>query len=412
MSISTCRFLHFASCLASFICPLLSANASPDLRADSHVEQLRTLNLKSLEPAATTTRSSPSSTGFASGSARSALSNGSGVRTKPTPPPLDLGFASNRPRPPSPSPPTPRPRRPTPPHPHSTTRCRSRRCHAALCEEEVRLIIVSELLMGDPALASTRRMSGARCIPFLVATLFITQAWAQIMELLRTPPAQPILADNKALKGKSASLTCHEMARSSRRCGADAHRIQHAFEHLEESAKDGIADELLGEGGAVFGKVAKCRWGAYCVQHILEHGSGKYRQMALEHLLAGLLKYATNEQEKETLDRVVQRVCESAQGFLVSLPPNASSRCGQGLSRAAARLHPRAHRYAAQVQDVRLEADIVEISGRSGVEHETEDPRYIVQEGGARSVLRINGEESDEFSMGFFPILYMLKFRR
>jgi hypothetical protein len=48
--------------------------------------------------------------------------------------------------------------------------------------------------------------------------------------------------------------------------------------------------------------------------------------MALEHLLAGLLEYSTNEQGsksvvkalkeggKETLDRVVQRMCEPAKG--------------------------------------------------------------------------------------------------
>ncbi|KAJ7879343.1 hypothetical protein B0H13DRAFT_2346169 [Mycena leptocephala] len=31
----------------------------------------------------------------------------------------------------------------------------------------------------------------------------------------------------------------------------------HAFENLEESAKDGIVDELLGQVGAVFSEVAK-----------------------------------------------------------------------------------------------------------------------------------------------------------
>lgn len=43
--------------------------------------------------------------------------------------------------------------------------------------------------------------------------------------------------------------------------------VQHAFENLEDSAKDGIVDELLDQGGAVFSEVAKNQWGSYCVQH-------------------------------------------------------------------------------------------------------------------------------------------------
>lgn len=43
--------------------------------------------------------------------------------------------------------------------------------------------------------------------------------------------------------------------------------LQHAFENLEADAKDGIVDELLGHGAAVFADVAKNQWGAYCIQH-------------------------------------------------------------------------------------------------------------------------------------------------
>lgn len=62
---------------------------------------------------------------------------------------------------------------------------------------------------------------------------------------------------------------------------------------------------------------------------VLEHGSEKHRQMTLGHLLEGLLEFATNEQGaksvtkalkeggKETLDRVVERMCEPAKGFVV-----------------------------------------------------------------------------------------------
>ena len=61
---------------------------------------------------------------------------------------------------------------------------------------------------------------------------------------------------------------------------------------------------------------------------VLEHGSAKHRQMALDHLVAGLLEFATNEQGsksvtkalkeggKETLDRFVKRMAESTKGYI------------------------------------------------------------------------------------------------
>ena len=57
---------------------------------------------------------------------------------------------------------------------------------------------------------------------------------------------------------------------------------------------------------------------------VLEHGSEKHRRMTLDHLLDGLLEFATNEQGSksitkalkegglDTLDKVVRRMCESA----------------------------------------------------------------------------------------------------
>ncbi|KAF7304107.1 ARM repeat-containing protein [Mycena indigotica] len=171
-------------------------------------------------------------------------------------------------------------------------------------EEEVRLLIVSELLMGDPAQTLVNKHA--------------SHVWSKIMELSWTSPAPPIFAYvNKSLKGKWAALACHETG---------SLVVQHAFENLEDSAKEGIVDELLGQGPAVFGEVAKSQWGSYCIQHILEHGSEKHRQMALDHLLAGLLEFASNEQGnksvvkalkeggKDTLDKVVKRMCEPAKG--------------------------------------------------------------------------------------------------
>lgn len=69
---------------------------------------------------------------------------------------------------------------------------------------------------------------------------------------------------------------------------------------------------------------------------VLEHGSATHRQMALEHLVAGLLDFATNEQGtksitkalkeggKETLDRIIARMCEQSKGYVPSLPAYAA----------------------------------------------------------------------------------------
>ncbi|KAJ7687317.1 hypothetical protein B0H14DRAFT_2653877 [Mycena olivaceomarginata] len=71
-----------------------------------------------------------------------------------------------------------------------------------------------------------------------------------------------------------------------------------------------------GAGRRYLARVAKGQWGSYCTQHILEHGSEKHRRMALEHLLNGLLEFATNEQGSKSvakaLNRVVQRMCKGS----------------------------------------------------------------------------------------------------
>jgi hypothetical protein len=53
--------------------------------------------------------------------------------------------------------------------------------------------------------------------------------------------------------------------------GIVSHRFQHAFENLEPEAKDGIVDELLNQGPAIFGEVAKNQWGSYCIQHSMSY---------------------------------------------------------------------------------------------------------------------------------------------
>ncbi|KIM38132.1 hypothetical protein M413DRAFT_76168 [Hebeloma cylindrosporum] len=181
-------------------------------------------------------------------------------------------------------------------------------CHvlqkALDCEEDIRLLIVSELLLGDPAQTLVNKHA--------------SHVWSKIMELSWTPPAPPIFTYvNKSLKGKWASLACHETG---------SLVVQHAFENLEADAKDGIVDELLNQGFGIFSEVAKSQWGSYCVQHILEHGSDKHKRMTLDHLLDGLLEFSTNEQGAksvtkalkeggiDTLDKVVRRMCEPAKG--------------------------------------------------------------------------------------------------
>ncbi|SJL18207.1 uncharacterized protein ARMOST_21785 [Armillaria ostoyae] len=187
-------------------------------------------------------------------------------------------------------------------------------------QEDIRLAIVSELLLGDFAQTLVNK--------------HVSHVWSKIMELSWTPPAPPIFAlyistslpssatvinrrysVNKSLKGKWAALACHETG---------SLVVQHAFENLEDSAKDGIVDELLNQGPSVFSEVAKSQWGSYCIQYILEHRSDKHRQLTLDHLITDLLEYATNEQGyksvtkalkeggQDTLDKVVKRMCEPA----------------------------------------------------------------------------------------------------
>ena len=68
-----------------------------------------------------------------------------------------------------------------------------------------------------------------------------------------------------------------------------------------------------------------------CAFLVLEHGSQRHRDLALDHLLGGLLEYATNEQGiksitkalkeggKDTLDRIIKRMCEPAKRHVHSL---------------------------------------------------------------------------------------------
>lgn len=65
---------------------------------------------------------------------------------------------------------------------------------------------------------------------------------------------------------------------------------------------------------------------------VLEHGSERHRSATLQHLLTGLLEFATNEQGaksvtkalkeggKSALDLIVERMCEPAKGYVYHKP--------------------------------------------------------------------------------------------
>ncbi|KAK0207738.1 armadillo-type protein [Armillaria fumosa] len=124
-------------------------------------------------------------------------------------------------------------------------------CYALDCEEDIRLAFVSELLLGDPAQTLVNRHA--------------SHVRSKIIELSWTPPAPPIFSFvNKSLKGKWAVLACHEA-------------------------------------------------GSYCIQH--KHGADKHRQLTLDHLISEGYKSVTKalkEGGKDTLDKVVKRMCEPA----------------------------------------------------------------------------------------------------
>ena len=79
-----------------------------------------------------------------------------------------------------------------------------------------------------------------------------------------------------------------------------------------------------------------CRTFTSVCSIVLGHGSPRHRDLALEHLLCGLLEYATNEQGiksitkalkeggKDTLDRIIRRMCEPAKTYVLHLSPSLS----------------------------------------------------------------------------------------
>ncbi|KAJ7130473.1 hypothetical protein C8R44DRAFT_872273 [Mycena epipterygia] len=135
------------------------------------------------------------------------------------------------------------------------------------CKEEVFLLIVSELNQGDPVTTLVNKHA--------------SHVGSKITELSWTPPAPPIFAVNKSLKGNAASRT-----------------------RGERQARD--RPRAPGTDAAVFSEVAKSQWGSYCIQHIPEHGSEKHRQMAFEHFLTDLLEFVMNEQGSNSVVKALK----------------------------------------------------------------------------------------------------------
>ncbi|KAJ7820133.1 hypothetical protein B0H13DRAFT_2682373 [Mycena leptocephala] len=99
----------------------------------------------------------------------------------------------------------------------------------------------------------------------------------------------------RSLEGKWAALACHETRLVV---------VQNAFETLEESAKDGIVDKLLGQGAAVFGEGARA-WGtlghatvAYVAQNYLTPTAAAWAKTVLNDTstsyLANTLRFNPN----------------------------------------------------------------------------------------------------------------------
>ncbi|KAJ7333977.1 hypothetical protein DFH08DRAFT_965746 [Mycena albidolilacea] len=149
------------------------------------------------------------------------------------------------------------------------------------CEEEVCLLIVSELFCAAPATTLVNKQA--------------SHMWNK---------------RHKSLKGKWAALAYHETG---------SLVAQHALEKPGESARTGSLTSCSHTAPRYLVRTRRASRAPIASSTVLlEHGSEKHRQMALEHPLTALLEFATNERVrksvvkalkeggKETLDRVAQ----------------------------------------------------------------------------------------------------------
>ncbi|KAG8897964.1 hypothetical protein FRB99_007766 [Tulasnella sp. 403] len=154
------------------------------------------------------------------------------------------------------------------------------------CEEEIRLLVLSELLLGDPAVTLINKHA--------------SHVWSRIMELTWTPPAPPIFAYvNKALRGRWVELATHETG---------SLVVQHLFENcVVEDTRDCL--EEIFEG---FHTVVRDQWGSFVIQHMLEHGLPEHRAKALSLLGVNLAQYASDSQAMKSVDKSLKVCAEEA----------------------------------------------------------------------------------------------------
>ncbi|KIM32005.1 hypothetical protein M408DRAFT_64416, partial [Serendipita vermifera MAFF 305830] len=137
--------------------------------------------------------------------------------------------------------------------------------------------------------------------------------WAKVMELSwHDGPAPPIFrVVNQSLRGKWASLACHETG--------SLVVVQTMFENMDEAEdKRIIVDEILDN----LDEVVKNQWGAFVIQHIVEHGNAAVSRRASLLLINNMAAYGTHDiavksllkilKEKNPLtqDAAVSKMCE------------------------------------------------------------------------------------------------------
>ncbi|KAG8838695.1 hypothetical protein FRB91_002426 [Serendipita sp. 411] len=166
------------------------------------------------------------------------------------------------------------------------------------CEEDIKRIIVNELLDNEPAYTLTSK----HC----------SHVWAKIMEINWVDsPAPPIFnVVNRSLRGKWASLACHETG---------SLVVQTIFENMDDTDdKLIIVDEILTN----LSEVVKNQWGAFVIQHIIEHGDAAVSHRTSLSLICDLAVYGVHDiavksilkilKEKDpiTLDATITKMCE------------------------------------------------------------------------------------------------------
>ncbi|KAF8336945.1 armadillo-type protein [Cantharellus anzutake] len=152
------------------------------------------------------------------------------------------------------------------------------------CEEDIKLMILTELLLSDPYATLMNKHSA--------------HVWSRIMELTWADPAPPIFpCVNIALKGRWVELACHETG---------SLVVQHAFENLEEADTRDLVDEIL----LGFDRVVRDSWGSWVVQHLLEHGAGEDKSRAFDPQAIKSIEKALKCGGPEVLQKFVDRLCE------------------------------------------------------------------------------------------------------